>query len=258
MTFTIIGTGNIAWLLAHTLTQAGHTCIGIYGRNPEAAKTLADIVNAPVIDSTEDIPGNTDCCIIAVSDHAVAEIAQLLSFTHTTLLHTAGSLDINVLASSAKHYGVVWPVYSITKNQLPAHRNIPVIIEASTPEAENTTRQAAESFSDTLYTLNSEQRKWLHLSAVLSNNFTNHLFSISEKICSEHDIPFALLLPIITQTVARLHSGSAHDLQTGPAKRGDNIILEKHLQMLETHPQWQELYRIMSQSIAKMYNKESE
>lgn len=253
MKFSIIGTGNTAWFLAKRLTNTGHTCVGIYGRNQQAVQTLADTISCPAYSPVAGIKDDADCCIIAITDHAIMEVANQLSFTNTVLVHTAGSVGINVLSPAAQHYGVLWPVYSITKTALPVHRNIPAVCEASDPKAEAIIATLAGSFSDKLFLLDTEQRSWLHLSAVLSNNFTNHLFAICEKIAAEKHIPFSLLLPIINQTVERLNTGAAYEMQTGPAKRGDNTILNKHEDMLQNHPDWQDLYKAISLSIEKMY-----
>jgi hypothetical protein len=42
-------------------------------------------------------------------------------------------------------------------------------------------------------------------------------------------------------------------LQTGPARRGDAVTIEKHLELLAQNPDWQELYKAITTSIDKMY-----
>lgn len=254
MVYSIIGTGNIAWLLATQLQAAGHTCAGIYSRNADAAHSLAEMVKTRAYSSIQDIQDNTDCCIIAVADHAIGEIASQLRFSNTTLIHTAGAVDTDILSSAAIHYGVLWPVYSIVKGNLPAHRNIPVVFEASTVHAGNLIQEVVHCFSDNPLMLENDKRKWLHLTAVISNNFTNHLFAVCEEICSENNIPFSALKPIIQQTTERLSHNSPAQLQTGPAKRGDNTIIAHHLDMLQQHPEWVQFYKAISASIEKMYN----
>ena len=41
--------------------------------------------------------------------------------------------------------------------------------------------------------------------------------------------------------------------QTGPAKRGDLEILDKHLQLLSGEPKLAEIYQLVSQHILDMY-----
>lgn len=253
MTFSIIGTGNTAWFIATRLAAAGHICVGIYGRNVKAAEQLSSVINAPAYTLTDGIKDAGEVCIIAISDHAINEIVQQFRFTDTVLLHTAGAVDAAILSSAATHYGVIWPIYSIVKDNLPAERNIPTIWEAATPQAKEKITGLLPALTDITYEADYEKRKWLHLTAVFSNNFANHLFAITQKLCAENDLPFNLLLPIAQQTVSRLSTGNAYTLQTGPARRGDEVTLQKHLQLLASYPVWQKLYREISESIGKMY-----
>ncbi len=255
MTYRIIGTGNTAWFMATKLSSAGHTCLGIYGRNNDNAAELANAVNANPYNITSPVADDADVCIIAISDYAIADVALQLKFDKTVLVHTAGAVDINAISGSAQHSGVIWPLYSIVKNNLPVERNIPTICEASTSHAKEIIHAVTASFTDITYDADSNNRKWLHLSAVMSNNFTNHLFAISEKLCAEHNLPFSLLLPIIQQSVSRLDSSTAFAQQTGPAKRGDNQTMDKQMQMLQDHPEWQKIYASLNASIAEMYQK---
>lgn len=256
MTYYIVGTGNTAWFIATRLHKAGYTCKGIYGRNPDHAQKLADAIKAPVVDHIKDIQDDADCCFLAISDHAIEEVAANFSFEFTTLIHTAGSVSRMVLEPYAVHAGVLWPIYSIIKDNLPKHREIPIAIKGTTQHSEMMLQQVAGTITDIFYTVSWEQRQWLHLCAVLCNNFTNHLMAVSEQICNKQQIPFSLLYPIVTQTAERIKQASPKKLQTGPARRGDNATIEKHMELLYQNPDWAELYRSVTTSIEKMYSKD--
>jgi predicted short-subunit dehydrogenase-like oxidoreductase (DUF2520 family) len=252
MQFTIIGTGNMAWLLGTRLTQAGHTCMGVYGRNQEAASALAGTIGAPVLSSLQ-VPDVYDACIIAVADHAIGAIATALSLQATTVIHTAGAVPLAVLPQVNK--AVLWPVYSILKNDLPLHREIPVAVEAATEKALHLAQMIAASFSDHCFDADSTQRSWLHLTAVFSNNFVNHLMAIAAQICAEQDLPFSVIRPILQQTFERTATQSPRDVQTGPARRGDATTMNKHVSLLQEHPAWQAVYAAISASVENMYKK---
>jgi predicted short-subunit dehydrogenase-like oxidoreductase (DUF2520 family) len=256
MTFNIIGTGNTAWFLAQRLTAAGHTCLGVYGRNAEKAGELASKVSAVVYPAIIDIPDNADCCIVAISDNAIETVAATLSFRDTVLLHTAGSVGMRVL--NTNNTAVLWPVYSIVKTAIPEHRDIPFVWEGNTAKAKTIVQELAKSISDITYELDSQQRAWLHLSAVLGNNFSNHLMSLCEQMSIAHHIPFNLLYPILQQTFDRVTRQSPRQLQTGPAKRGDHATMDKHLDMLATTPHIKDLYKAISTSIENMYKVNEE
>ncbi len=220
MTFTIIGTGNIAWFLAKRLTTAGHQCIGIYGRDSAATIELAEWIQAKPYNSLSGInDGEVDICFLAVSDHAITNVASKLFFEKTLLVHTAGAVDMDVLSGAAKDYAVLWPVYSILKAALPGHRNIPCAWQASTPKAQRYIISIAHAITDVIFEAKDEQRKWLHLSAVFCNNFINHMMAIGEQACASQQLDLDMLRPIIEQTFERGQKTSPYLLQTGPARR---------------------------------------
>lgn len=256
MTFTIIGNGNIAWFIGNRLVAARHLCKGVFGRNPVSVKSLAESLlcnNFGDLKAAKDV--EADICFLAVSDNAVAEIAQTLSYKKTVLIHTAGAVSIDALKGAAPDLAVLWPVYSIPKQNLPSHRNIPIAWEATSPKAEKYALTMAHILTDVLFEANNDQRKWLHLSAVICNNFTNHLLAICERICEEKKLPFSALEPIITQTFERLKHASPAVVQTGPAVRGDSATINEQKEMLAAYPEWQQVYTAITDSIVHSYPK---
>lgn len=257
-TFTIIGSGNIAWFISQRLVHNGWQCNGVYSRNAASAKALSTTINAPIINSLPTI--NDDialCCIIAVPDQAISSVASSLVLQKTTVVHTAGSVSLDLLPFSNK--GVLWPIYSITQQEdITTHKDIPIIVEAANTAAEQTIKAMAEAISNQVVLTTWAQRQWLHLSAVIGNNFTNHLVAICMQICKEQQLDFSLLQPILKQTFDRFINSNPLQTQTGPAKRGDTSTMEKHFLLLQQHPLWQEVYKNISTSIEDMYNTKEE
>jgi predicted short-subunit dehydrogenase-like oxidoreductase (DUF2520 family) len=254
MTFTIVGTGNMAWFITGRMIAAGHVCACVYGRDITKAQALAkhaNTSNSYLI--ANGVNATADCCIIAVTDNAVNEVNPYLN-TNTTIIYTAGALDIHNFSQHTDK-AVLWPIYSIVKDNLPSHRAIPCAWEASTAKAKDIALTVANAVTDILTEADSTQRTALHLAAVFSNNFSNHLFAIAEQWCKEQNLQFELLRPIINQTVERLQTTSPHSLQTGPAKRGDDITIDKHIDLLAQHTDWQNVYKALTESIKEMYNK---
>jgi hypothetical protein len=62
-----------------------------------------------------------------------------------------------------------------------------------------------------------------------------------------------LLLPLISQSIANLNDRSPTELQTGPASRNDQTIVQAHLDMLQAHAQLKEVYSLMSSQISENY-----
>lgn len=254
MTYSIIGTGNMAWFLVKRLKTAGHQCDGIWGRNKQSMKALAAEMNVNSYKGVSDITdGEVDICFVCVPDHEIENAIAPLKLQKTVLVHTAGSMEIDVLADHAADCAVLWPVYSIAKNNIPDHRDIPTSWEANTAKAKRYINTMGHSITDNLFEADFEKRKWLHLSAVIGNNFINHLVAICEQICAEQDLPVEVLQPIINQTFERFKSAKTKDVQTGPAMRGDTEVVERQASLLDNHPEWQDIYKAISSSIEKMY-----
>lgn len=258
MTFYIIGSGNMAWFLVKRLTGAGHICKGIYSRNKETMATLAEAYGLKVLNAPEEIQDDADCCIMAIADSAIEEVVRRLTFTNTVLIHTAGAASINMLSHSANYYGVIWLIYSIVKTDLPVHREIPCAYEYSDTRAKAVMLELIESITDITYEADGASRRWLHLCAVLSNNFTNHLMAIASEICRNETIPFELLLPILKQTFERIEHNPPRQLQTGPARRNDQKTMSSHAALLQEHPEWRRLYEAVNESIKAMYKSDNQ
>ncbi len=250
MTFSIIGTGNIAWFFGNRLLAGRHQCTGVYARDLDAAKTLAEALLCDRYGAISEIEdGSADICFLAVSDTAIAKVAELISLEKTILVHTAGAVDIDTIKGAAKERAVLWPVYSILKTNPPDHRNIPCGWEASSEKTQKILLTIGHAITDVLFEAKYEQRKWLHLSAVIGNNFVNHLLAICEQMCTENGLPFSTLMPIIEQTFDRIRQASPQNLQTGPAVRHDESTIMQQLTLLQQHPEWRNVYSSITASI---------
>jgi predicted short-subunit dehydrogenase-like oxidoreductase (DUF2520 family) len=250
MTFSIIGTGNIAWFFGNRLVSGRHRCVGVYARDVVKAQELSEALLSDKFGAINDINDDeADVCFMAVSDAAVAEIAKMISLEKTVLIHTAGAVSIDAIKPAATERAVFWPVYSILKSNFPDHRNIPCAWEASSDKAKRILLNIGHAITDELFEAKYDQRKWLHLSAVIGNNFINHLLGICEQICTENELPATALQPIINQTFERAKQASPLLLQTGPAVRHDSVTIESQLALLQKHPQWQKVYEAITNSI---------
>ena len=254
MTFSIIGTGNIAWFFGKRLAASGHQCKGVFGRNEKAVKELADALLSSKHGEIGDVQDDeADVCFLAVSDTAIETVADKISFKKTVLVHMAGALSLDTIKKSANDYAVLWPIYSILRNNTRNHRDIPCAWEVSGDRAKKYVLEMGHAITDNLFEAKDNQRKWLHLSAVITNNFINHLFAINEKICTDNKLPASTLQPLIAQTYERVKQTSPLTIQTGPAMRNDTATIEQHLKLLEQQPHLYNVYEAMTNSIKEMH-----
>lgn len=253
MNISIIGSGNVAWFMATRWQNAGHRIVDVCSRHMENARMLAQAVKANICLHPEQLSTVAEVFLFALPDNILAEHISGFPFTGKLLLHAAGTQPLP--ASNTENYGVIWPLFSLHKDNLPLSFDIPVFWEAAGNEAEKTVPELASALSDNCHQADWGTRVQLHLSAVFVNNFVNHLMAITQRRMANLSLPFNdSLQPIIQQTIATALAGQSGENQTGPAIRQDTLTMDKHLQLLSAHPEWQDIYQAISQSIQIFYS----
>lgn len=258
MNITFIGSGNVATHLALALHSRGHIIRQIWSRKMDHAVLLASRVLAEPVDDIHRISPNTDIVIIAVPDDALFDIAIDLEHTSALVLHTSGSTTIDVLRSTSAHYGVIWSPQSFVRDMALDYEQLPFCIEGNGVESEERIAKFIGTLSPHIYHTSLTQRQYLHLAAVLENNFANGLHAMAQAICKEHDMPFEILHPIITTTAKRALYADVRYSLTGPAVRHDTHTLRTHQQLLTDKPQYLDVYKAMTlllQSVMNDWNR---
>ena len=248
----IIGSGNIAEHLLRAFDNSDNSeVIQLYSRNITTGEELCSKFDLKFTNSLEGIK-LADLYLICVSDTAITEVSNSLPFSNRLVAHTSGATSIEGI-SDKNRQAVFYPLQSFTKGKNIDFTDVPICIETKNSNDCKALTNIAKSISNTVSTVTSEQRQYLHASAVFVNNFTNHLFYIGKEIADHHNVDFNLLKPLIKETVEKLEYKTPKEAQTGPAVRGDKATMEKHLELIpdETH---KEIYRLITESIFKTHN----
>lgn len=271
MKIVLIGAGNLATHLGKALHAAGHDMVQVFSRTMQSAETLASLLDAEPLTDIAQVRDDADVYIFSVKDSALVQlVAQLCRHEADGLgedgvvnalrkakkgehervfLHTAGSMPMSVFKGMAQHYGVLYPMQTFSKQREVDFSIIPCFVEANDEFAQKQIEGLAREISGRVYQLSSEDRKYLHLSAVFACNFANHCYAISQELLEEHGIPFDVMLPLINETAAKVHEMKPKDAQTGPAVRYDENVIGKQSKLLENHPHFKKVYDSMSKSI---------
>ncbi len=194
---------------------------------------------------------NIDLYLLAVTDDSISTISGSLP-TDAFVVHTAGSQSLNTI--SQKRAGVFYPLQSFSKNKDVDFTKISFGIESKIRTDINLLKKLAKSVKASVFEINSQQRQKLHLAAVLVNNFTNHLFFEAAEICKTNDLSFNLLKPIIRETFEKIETLNPQDAQTGPAIRGDEKTIKKHLKLIKS-PYLKSIYKLFTSAIQTKYDK---
>lgn len=174
--------------------------------------------------------------------------------TNGIIAHTSGSTPIDVISKYCDNKcGIFYPFQTFSFGRIVAFNGIPLCIEASDKETQNTLFALANSIEANPIEMDTDRRKWLHLSGVFACNFTNHMLALSHLIATENEIDSALLKPLILETVQKALEGNPADYQTGPAIRGDSDTLKRHYVMLsQIDEELRDLYILLSSSIERL------
>ena len=146
--------------------------------------------------------------------------------------------------------GVLYPMQTFSIGRDVDMSKVPFFIESAVEEDLDVLKGLANGISGIVMPLDSERRKVLHLAAVLCCNFTNHLYDLTAGVLKRNGIPFSMMLPLIDETVVKIHTMHPHDAQTGPAMRGDMAVINDHLDMIDD-TYLHDIYDLMSKSIAR-------
>ncbi len=244
-----IGAGNVATHMSQAFAQAGIRVLGIYSRKLESAKVLAEKLHAEwgslsQIDVTE-----AQLIVIAVPDQFIEEVSKQIPKNNALIVHTSGSINLEVLMDVGTQIGVFYPLQTFSKDKGLHFSNIPIMLECSNEENYVLLENLAHLISERVYRINSLQRKKIHIAAVFSSNFTNYLVHIAEDLLEKENIPFDVIRPLIEETAAKLKNLKPYHAQTGPAVREDYQTIETHLRDLKNIPAYYEIYKLLSHQI---------
>lgn len=244
-----IGAGKVADCLASVLFSNGKKIVQVFNRTEIKAKKLAKKVSAEFTTDLNNL-ADADIYIIAVNDTAIVEIVNKLNIKNGIIVHTAGSVKIDVLKSASFEYGVMYPVQTFIKDRyLDFYDKVPLCIEANNKAVEDKITTLAELISAHVYKLDYDKRLTLHLAAVFANNFTNYMYVAAEKLLNEQNIPFDSLKLLIEETSNIVKDSNKPEVYTGPAVRNDIVTINKHLAILANNPDLKQLYNLITQNI---------
>lgn len=249
MKIVILGSGNVATILGKALVDAGYDIVQVWSRKFENAKILAGYLDSDATDDLTQIRPDADLYLISVTDDAISSISNHLGSVKGVIAHTSGSTSIDVFSGKCNHYGVFYPFQTFSKDKPVSFKEIPVLIEAIDQTALSTLKEVAHSVSDTVKEYNSAQRTQLHIAGVFASNFTNHLYSIAERLLTESQMDFDLLRPLILETATKVQRLLPEAAQTGPAIRNDRNTMAVHQKQLANQPDLLAIYKLLSDHI---------
>lgn len=259
MVISIVGTGNLASHLAQNFEREGIRIAEIYGRDKSKAISLAaKLYDCEVLDELNFAESVADIIFLCVSDDSIIDVVSKIVIPENTIVvHSSGAKSRDILDKGFTDYhymdancGVFYPLMTFSKGVAIDFKKIPLCIEANNKASEQVLVDLAKVLSEEIYLINSKERLALHVAAVFSCNFVNHMWAVSKEILEEVELDFSMLKPLLKETFKKaIESEHPAKVQTGPALRNDDGTIKAHLDFLSDDEDLFKVYKTISSSI---------
>jgi len=248
----ILGAGNVGYQLAWHLHNNEHEIVQVFSRHLPAARFIGNLMDIPCTDKIHEITQDADIYLLSIKDDAIDEVAGQLRLGNKVIAHTSGTVPMKILAPVSTNHGIFYPLQTLSRNVSVNFDVIPICINASNGYTKKILKDLAGTLSSRVVEVDDEKRLAIHIAAVFANNFTNHLFSISQMILEKTGLSFEIMKPLINETVRKIQNHDPINVQTGPAIRFDERTLDRHVLFLEEDGRFTEIYKLLSEDIQKL------
>lgn len=247
----ILGYGNLGKHLLELFLSRGIDVGGVFSN-----QTL-DLSGVQTFSKTRinEILVEGDILFVTTKDNDIQSSIFDITNDAVIKLYCSGSIALSEF-TDCNHVGIWYPLYSFSSEVEIDWKLVPVFVEYSDSVTQMSLEKLNNSLNLNIRFLSSEDRAQLHLSAVFANNFVNACLVGSQEVLKENEqLSFNYLLPIIQQTIDKVKLNNPIYVQTGPAFRGDETTISKHLKQLSSCAEEAVIYKAISKYIQQKFKK---
>lgn len=244
-----LGAGRMACALAKYLAECGAAELaGFWARKPERAVRAADFAGGRVFATPADAAADADLIFVAVSDSAITEVAKLLATSREpagsplagkVVTHCSGAMASDALRCCREAGAAVascHPIYAVSnKHDFQGLAMAWFTLEGDGPACE-LLEGVLEACDNSVRRIGAEAKPRYHASACMASNLVVALYDMAAEELAKcgftrEDAEDALTSLFLGNAEHVAESGAEGAL-TGPASRGDEATIEKHLAQL--------------------------
>jgi len=247
MRLGIAGGGRAAWAFGSAWRRIGWPIAGVWLRE-ESRSTVAELLETPRRDLAE-LADRTDLLLLAVSDRAIDEVADLIPDTNAILFHASGSLTA-VRGGFSLHPLRALPPVGVASDLA----NSLLVFEGNHRDV---AMRIAEAVGARFASIDARQKAMYHAAAVFGSNYVAAVLDVAERLMERAGIE-GVRPDLVALAESAIRNWSAQDgLQrfTGPAARGDFATLDRHRAALASDPQLASVYELLADYIARCYDR---
>lgn len=224
MRLAIIGRGKLGTAFEKALRIAGHTVVD-------------DVFISELI-------------ILCVPDDAIARVSE--TYSGRPMAHTSGTNASDILAGNGPKASM-HPIQTVRIGAEPeVFHGIQMSLEGDAELVTLLSGLVTDVGAIPLH-VTKEQKKAIHLAAVMVSNFTIALHMLADDVLNSAQVPTTsaeLFKPLMERTMANLREVGPIEARTGPAVRGDVETIRAHLAILQGYPSAVAAYKALSEVLA--------
>lgn len=225
MDLTLVGPGRAGLALCLAARDAGHRIVGVLARDPDAATSGAQRLDAAVLDWSTPVP-RCDLVVIAVRDDAIAAVVSRLTGLVDAaggVVHLSGLAPVGLLAPLNISFGSLHPLQSMPTPEAGAARLAGAWMAVTTDDDLFADRlfAFASSLGGHPFELGDEQKPLYHAAAAAAANFTLAALAVSRQLFAAAGVDFAAAGPLVEAVIANAMELGPEAALTGPVARGD-------------------------------------
>jgi len=267
---SLIGTGSVGSAIALALHDKGYPVASIINRSGQPAIALAKAVNCERVSTNlNDLATSTQVLLIAVSDDAIADVANFLAtnkrarFKDMFVFHLSGVHTTELLEPLRKKGAVVasiHPIQTFPKGQRISQlrsklKGIAYGLEGS-EDALKIARRIIDDLEGKAIIIPKELKPLYHIACVFASNYMMvfvHTISELAKRLGFGAIWTEVLGPLMTSSMANVVQQPIGNVLTGPIVRKDLETIERHLDTLGVSaPNLLPLYSVFGIELARL------
>jgi predicted short-subunit dehydrogenase-like oxidoreductase (DUF2520 family) len=239
--FSLVGAGNVGLNLINSLAKKGYDFRYIY------KKAKYDYFASRLSGDIDLIVQESDFIFLTTRESQIGEAADLIARqadpAGKVFFHTSNSLTSDQLRPIKEKGG-------FTASFSPLQTFVGFYPETDLfkgiyflAEGDGRALQVAQEIADKLEAhilfVNKEEKNHLHIAAVSSSNFLISILKFAEsqlekcgRTSRDRKYDIRIMLPLIKQTLHNIEKKGVEASLSGPLKRKESAILEKHLSLL--------------------------
>ena len=238
MRLGILGGGRAAWAYGTAWRRIGWPLAGVWLR-PESESRLPELLDAPRR-SISDLATESEMLLVAVSDSAVESVTRKIPPSESIIFHASGAL------SAAKGGFALHPLKVLPPVGQPSDLADTLLVFQG--DHRKTARLIAVAVGARFAEVTEEQKPLYHAAAVFGANYVAAILDISADLMRRAGLE-GVRGDIVALAQSAISNWAAHDDArrfTGPAARGDQETMARHVAALGGHAQVAEIYKLLA------------